>query len=614
MNAMQKTSLLLCLTIFVVTGAIGLAVHWPKIEARLQQPVTQLAPSQSGTGDVDPFGLDPPLPSLVKDLNPRYAIRAELKTNQAKIVGSETIQFDNPGTPEIHLYLYDYSWSPMRVLSIRHGEAKLSFQRSGRVVRLANRFAEGERIALTIEFETTVPRSATRFGTKDDIWTLTNWYPMLGALNQAGKWYEPPRPVGYGDPFIYHYADYDVRFLSPQGYQWLSSWGRGERTRLAGGQQELRYQGRDLLNFALVGSPLYHVEQLDIDGLTVDIAVRDKSRLPQVKAIAEAAVKAYAEMFGELPYPHVGIAETGHTYAMEYANLAIFSSGMYHNNEIDHWLPHEIAHLWWYNSVATLESQTGWLDEGLVEWSVYLYLQKRHGQAMADTLMKEYQRDFADLRQRYPHGKLSKSLSQFSDFYEFDWTWYSKAAVLYDHLRRKIGDSRFASFLQRVQSDYRGKVIGAEHLDRALGRALHGQAAYFVPNLDKANREPLADPVVQYYVSTILNGVPYYPATPAREVGETVYLPLRDLMERLGFAVTWGEAGTIRLQTADKVLSLAEKGTEVTLNGTTYRLPQPLLEIADRTMVPLAFFRDVLKYQVEYDNAGKTVRITVPPK
>lgn len=613
MNAMQKTSVLLCLTIFVVTGAIGLAVNWPKIEARLQQPVPLQAPSQSQSSEVDPFRLDPPLPSLVKDLNPSYLIRAELKTNQAKIVGSETIQFDNPGTPEVHLYLYDYSWSPMRILSIRHGEEKLPFQRSGRVVRLANRFAD-ERIALTVEFETMVPRSATRFGTKDDVWTLTNWYPMLGALNPNDQWYEPPRPVGYGDPFVYHYADYDVHFRSPEGYQWVSSWGRGERTRLAGGEQEIRYQGRKLLNFALVGSPLYHVEQMKIGDLTLDLAVRDKNRMPQVKAITEAAVQAYTEMFGKLPYPYVGIAETGHTYAMEYANLAIFSGAMYDNNEIDHWLPHEIAHLWWYNSVATLEAQSGWVDEGLVEWSVYLYMQKRHGQARADTLLKEYEQEFASLKQRYPDGMLAKSLGQFADYYEFDWTWYSKAAILYEHLRKKIGETRFASFLKRVQNQYHGKVIGPAHLDQALGQTLNGQAAYFVPNMSKRNRESLADPAVQYYVSTILNGVPYFPAVPAREVGDTVYLPLRDLMERFGFVVTWKEEGTIQLETAQKVLSLQEQGTDVTLNGTSYRLSQPLLEIDDRTMVPLSFFQDVLKYQVEYDESAKTVRITVPPK
>ncbi|UFJ42952.1 aminopeptidase [Brevibacillus humidisoli] len=615
MSAIQKTSILLCLAILIVGSGVALVTNWQKISVFSKTSPVQPSVEKSTSSPVDPFRSSPPLPSLVKDLDPAYTIKAELQTNQAKIVGTETIQFDNPGTKEIHLYVYDYGWSPMRVISIRHGETKIAFQRRGSVVSLSNKFPTDTRIALTVEFETAIPRSATRFGTKDDIWTLTNWYPMLGALDGNAKWYEPPRPVGYGDPFVYHYADYDVRFLSPEGYRWVSSWGRGERVRLAGGQQEIHYQGKELLNFSLVGSPLYHIEQIKIGNLTVDIALSDKKSMPQVKAIAESALTAFSDMYGELPYPYVSIAETGHTYAMEYANLAIFSKNMYANNEINHWLPHEIAHLWWYNSVSTLEAETGWIDEGLVEWSVYLYMQKRHGQAMADTVMGEYQREYETLQQRYPDGKLSKTLRQFTDYYEFDWTWYAKGAVLYDQLRRQIGEAPFASFLQRVQRNYHGKVIGPQHLDQALSQILNGTAAYFVPNQERTNRQPIVPLAVEYYVDTVINGVPYYPSVPGREVGETVYLPLRDVMEKIGYQVTWVEKkGMIRLHTSQKEVLLSEKSAEVTFNGKPYQLPHRLLEIDDRTMVPLSFFEQVLAYQVEYDNQSKVVRITVPPK
>ncbi|MBO8163178.1 MAG: aminopeptidase [Brevibacillus sp.] len=615
MNQIQRTSMLLCLTIFFVAGAITLIAKWPDISGYLQKTTSKSVPITSVAGTADPFRYEPPLPSLVRDLKPTYAIQAELKTNQARIVGKETIQFDNPGTDEIHLYVYDYGWSPLKVHSIRDGQKKVSFVRRGSVVSIPNNFPADKRISLTIEFETAVPRSGTRFGTKDDVWTLTNWYPMLGALDQLSRWYEPPRPVGYGDPFVYHYADYDVRFLSPEGYKWVTSGGRGQRIHVAGGQQEIRYQGKRLLNFSLVGSPLYHLEQMRVGSLTVDIAVSDKKNIPQVKAIAEAAFSAYSELYGELPYPYVAIAETGHTYAMEYANLAIFSKNMYANNEVNHWLPHEIAHLWWYNSVSTLEAQTGWIDEGLVEWSVYHYMKKRHGQAMADTVMGEYQREMEQLKQRYPDGNLGKTLRQFRDYYEFDWTWYSKGAVLYDQLRKQIGEQPFARFLKQVQRDYHGKVIGPEHLDQALGQTLNGNAEYFARNLNRANRDGIASAHIQHYVNTVLNGAPFYPQVPAREVGDTVYVPLREVMERFGFEVTWGdEEGAIRLRTAEKELILTEHSADVRFNGKQYRLPHALIEVEDRTMAPLSFFQQVLRYQVEYDAAAKRVRITVPSK
>ncbi|MCG6197853.1 aminopeptidase, partial [Anoxybacillus sp. LAT_38] len=78
-----------------------------------------------------------------------------------------------------------------------------------------------------------------------------------------------------------------------------------------------------------------------------------------------------------------------------------------------------------------------------------------------------YSRDADKLKQRYPSGRLGKRLNQFAGEEEFHWTWYSKGALLYDHLRRQIGDDAYKRFLQRVQRTYHGSVIGPEHLDQA---------------------------------------------------------------------------------------------------------------------------------------------------
>ena len=612
MKQIHKTSLLVCLTIFVMFSAVGVVFYWPTIVSMLSS-TTETVAEQTG---VDPFSYDPPLPSYVKDLHPKYTINAELNPSEAKITGSMTVQLDNPKTDQIHFYVYDYLWNKMTVKSIRYQEKSLPFERGTSLIKLANPMGDVERAEFQLEFEHPVPRRGTRYGVKDDIWTLTTWYPMLGAQNQQGEWYDPPLRITFGDPFVYHYADYDVSFISPKGYKWVSSFGQGTSVELDASRQETHYQGQKLLNFALVGSPLFHIETITFEpGLKVDIASVDKGNVERIKSIAESVFPTYTEWFGPLPYQHVAIAETstGTTYAMEYANMAIFKRDMHQRNLIDHWLPHEVAHMWWYNSIATLESKHGWIDEGLVEISVFHYLQGRYGEQSANTLLGEYERDLQKLRAKYPDGSLSKTLHEFAKEEEFHWTWYSKGALLFDNLRRQIGDDDYKNFLKRVQQNYHGSVIGAEHLDQALGQALQGEASYFVPNRTLDNRAAFQPVKVEPYVTTILNGMSYYPPIPARLSGETVYIPLRDVGEQLGVNIDWSEEEKmIRVRANSREVLIQEKDQVATVDGEKLDLGKPLLEMKKRAMVPLSFFEQALGFDVQYNPEQKTVKISKP--
>lgn len=611
MKKLQRTSLLVCFTILVLFGSAGVVAYWPAISQFLASSAGM--PAGAGQTGADPFAYDPPLPSYVKDLHPKYTIQAELHTSEAKITGKMTLEFDNPKTKDLRLYIYDYLWNRMTVKSVRYKDKPLAFDRGSSTVTLANPFGAEVRGALTIEFDNPVPRRGTRFGVKDDIWTLTTWYPMLGAQNQQGKWYDPPLRIDYGDPFVYHYADYDVSFISPQGYNWVSSWGRGTTTALDGNRQQVRYQGSKLLNFALVGSPLYHIETVKLGpNLAVDIASVDKGNIERIKTIAESAFPTYADWYGPLPYPHVAIAETstGTTYAMEYANMAIFKRDMYQRNLIDHWLPHEIAHLWWYNSVATLEASHGWLDEGLVEISVFHYLQNRYGNQSAATLLDEYRRDGQRLMGRYPDGKLDKPLQKFATEEEFHWTWYSRGALLFDNLRRQIGDEAYKGFLHRVQQNYHGSVIGAEHLDQALGQTLQGEAVYFRKYTQASNATAFGPVQLEPYVTTIINGMSFYPQIPARVMNGTAYIPLRDVGEHMGLRVEWSkEKQMIRVAGNGREIYVKEGDPFAIADGKRLDLGHSVLSVKERVLVPMAFFHQAIGLETEYDAAKRTVKI-----
>ncbi|MCR8995007.1 stalk domain-containing protein [Brevibacillus halotolerans] len=612
MKAIHKKSLAVCVGLLMCFAAMGAYMKLPEIKEFLSSLQSDSL-FYNSTTSVDPFRKEELLPPVVKELNPSYTIKASLLPDQATIAGTVTMTFDNPQTEKLYLYYYGYKWSSNKISAIRWKGKSMSYNRRDPVLVLDNPAKNETRTQLEVVFETKVPRGPTRFGVHQGIWTLTHWYPMLGAMDQQKRWYEPPQVIGYGDPYIYHYADYEVDMVAPSSFNWVTSWGRGKKFSNEGGRSTYHFTGKKLLNFTMVGSPLYKVETVKISpNLTVDIGSTDVTRLAKLKEIATQVLPIYSKLMGELPYPRIGIAETGDdtVYAMEYANMAIIAKHKVNSNQVEHWLPHELAHLWWYNSVENIEPYTGWMDEGLVEASVTFYYRERYGEKAAAKILAEYQAEANRLAKAYPYGKLSNHLTQFKDYYEFDWTWYSNAALLFDNLRKQLGDQLFFDFLKRVQSNYQHKVIGPEHLDQALGQILEAEAQYFVPNVHKQNQKSFIPIAAEYYVNIIIGQTHFYPVTRGRIRNQVVYLPLRETLEQLGFKVISDQANrTIRAESKRNVIVFHEKSDRYVLNGVEQKMPVPLLEWHARSLFPLALLNEGLGYRVTYQKEKRTVTI-----
>ncbi|TGU88233.1 aminopeptidase, partial [Mesorhizobium sp. M00.F.Ca.ET.186.01.1.1] len=198
----------------------------------------------------------------------------------------------------------------------------------------------------------------------------------------------------------------------------------------------------------------------------------------------------------------------------------------------------------------------------------------------ATTLLEEYSHDARRLQERYPDGKLDKPLQKFATEEEFHWTWYSRGALLFDHLRKQIGDDAYKRFLHRVQQNYHGSVIGAEHLDQALGQTLQGEASYFVTATKKSNREGMGTVQLEPYITTVINNMSYYPSISARATGGTVYFPLRELGEKMGLAISWDkEKQMIRITGNGYEVYVKERERFAIRDGKKLDLGNPRMEI-----------------------------------
>ncbi|MDU5947387.1 MAG: stalk domain-containing protein [Paenibacillus macerans] len=107
-----------------------------------------------------------------------------------------------------------------------------------------------------------------------------------------------------------------------------------------------------------------------------------------------------------------------------------------------------------------------------------------------------------------------------------------------------------------------------------------------------------------------LDGKPLVPEVPPVLVNGTVLVPIRDVFETLGAKPAWdGENKTVTAAKDGTTLVYRIGEREAQLNGHTLALAVPG-QIADgHTLVPLRFVSEALGSEVEWDGAGRTVRI-----
>jgi len=89
---------------------------------------------------------------------------------------------------------------------------------------------------------------------------------------------------------------------------------------------------------------------------------------------------------------------------------------------------------------------------------------------------------------------------------------------------------------------------------------------------------------------------------------DRVLVPFRFIAESLGGLVSWDNASrTVRIQTADRSISLPVGQTTATVNGQAKTLDVPAQEVNGRTLVPVRFVSESLGADVSWDDGSQTV-------
>ena len=333
---------------------------------------------------------------------------------------------------------------------------------------------------VVINFTTVLPDSTLRLGKTPVGVNLADFFPTACKIEE-GKFKE----INYsaiGDPYCSDPHDYKVDVTVPSEYSVASS-GFPTLTVVDGVCTTYSYElskGRD---FALALSKNYRVfckTQNDVTFTYYGFSDDGEQLLNQMID----CVKYYSEAFGEFPYKSLSLAECDFVFGgMEYSGLCFINYDLPKEDKMQV-IAHEVAHEWWHCAVGNDQNQSAYLDEGLAEYSTYLYMLSTD-----ESLANEYvssaklaYKSFFNVEETIS-GKadtsMERQLSSFKSEYEYANLAYNKALLMFYEYGKAVGEDKAVKALSSLYKEYSFKDLTLQGLISALGYGEHFNSFVF---------------------------------------------------------------------------------------------------------------------------------------
>lgn len=327
------------------------------------------------------------------------------------------------------------------------------------IVHLENEVFPNEQVEVNIEFTTTFAKVISRTGITDSTINLGNFYPILCGISD-GAFYEC-KYYSIGDPFFSNCANYNVNITLDSEYVVASS-GKLDNKRVeTNGKNTLSYSGKNMRSFCFVLSKEFESVVDTSLGIEVNYYYLKDKEPKKSLDIAVKSLKTFTELFGEYAYPTYSVVETPFNEGgMEYSALVYISSDLEREayNEV---IVHETAHQWWQVMVGNNESECGFLDEGLAEYSVVLFYEHNPEynitrQDLISSAEKTYRIYCSVFDKLYGNVDTSmiRGLDKFKSDYEYVNIAYIKGCLMHEYLRSSIGDEKYFKGIKKYYKHF----------------------------------------------------------------------------------------------------------------------------------------------------------------
>jgi hypothetical protein len=405
----------------------------------------------------------------------QYSISVDIDTANRAYTGTMDLQVPISETAPLRdLYLRLYPNLPqfggsLKLTGVKVNGSTVNYEyeaaKTAARLHLPTPLKSGEKADVSVAFSGSAPHrpagSYSIFGQSEDVLSLTNFYPILAGRRSDGWALDiasPQGDVGFHDPALYR-----VEVTAPADQVIAATGTEITRTLNADGWATTRYVLGPAREFTMLLSPRFQVEEAESLGTRIRSYARPEDSLAAHSALydAIAALQIYSDEFGPYPYREMAVVQAPLTFhGMEFPGMNLIGSQDYsrHLDELETLVVHEVAHQWWYNQVGNDQPSAPWLDEGLAEWSMYLYYLRRYGQPEADALRRlRWEVPVAGLVQRKADAPIGKPAKDYPrDTYET--IVYGKSALFLATLRDEIGPEAFSKLLRTYLERYQWQV------------------------------------------------------------------------------------------------------------------------------------------------------------
>lgn len=325
-----------------------------------------------------------------------------------------------------------------------------------------------ETAKITISYTLKLALVNHRTGVTKNTVNLGNFYPVLCAYTSEG--FKECVYSSNGDPFLSECANYKVTLDLPPEYIAATS-GKLVDESTAAGRVKRTYELENARDFAVVLSDKFQVATQDANGVQVSYYYYADEN-PQVSLSAACeSIKYFSGEFGKFVYPTMSVVQTGFCYGgMEYPGLTMISDELDSGNTV-YTIVHENAHQWWYAMVGSDQLNCAWQDEGLAEYSSLMFFENNPTYGFTRTGLigsatKAYRAYYSVYNQIFGETdtSMNRNLSEYESEYEYANIAYNKGMILFDMLRRSIGDEKFTAGLKSYFEGNLYKIASYEDL------------------------------------------------------------------------------------------------------------------------------------------------------
>lgn len=425
----------------------------------------------------------------------KYKIQVNFDDKSKTLNGVESVTYTNNYKNSLndlvlHLYPNSYSQSP-GLPTIGNGTTKklteeekgnisivnatienkaISFSQDKQVLKfkLNTPLESGHQIVFQIDFTVKIPLGTDRLGYTNDVYSITNWYPIMSIYDTLSNTWDENEYNPIGESNYSDVSDYSVILNTPKNIVTAST-GVVQKEFISGDTKTLEINASNIRDFVFMMSKYYKVISTTDEGIKINsFYIESKSSedtsssAKKILEVVSDSEKFYSKTYGKYPYPELDVVETYLSGgAMEYPSL--IQMGKYQaltNNSIDDhssWLEdaaaHETGHQWWYVAVGNNEFKEPMMDESINTFSTAYYFEKRYGKYNKNSLTMKFRNNLVT-------GKtlpINTSVDKFGTWSDYTNVIYQKGPEIFDDLLNRVGEEKFLNIMRTYYSRFEFK-------------------------------------------------------------------------------------------------------------------------------------------------------------